>query len=105
MSDAFDMVGWPCSVGDGKMLFLVRPPLAAADKILDEIDPAAVTGHTVVDRLMISVIITVVMPSRRYAGEAVKFLPGQFVIVGAQLIAVCIEVARTVIVVRASPRD
>lgn len=87
------------------MVFPVRPLLAAADKILDEIDSAAVTGHTVVDKLMTSVNRTVVISSGRCEKEAVTFLPGQFMIVGAQLIAVCIEVARTVRVVREAPAD
>lgn len=54
---------------------------------------------------MTSVTRTVLMPSGKCEKEAVTFLPGQFVIVGTQLMAVCIEVACTVRVVRASPTD
>lgn len=78
------------------------PPRAALDKMLDDIDSTAVTGHTVVNKSTVSVIRTVLMPSGRLVREAVTFLPGQFVIVRAQLITVRVEVTRTVRVVRAA---
>lgn len=99
--DATTSSGPPC-VDVGTITFPVMPPLAAMERILDDIDSAAVTGHTVVDRSRVSVISTVLIPSGRLVRDAVMFLPGQFVIVGAQLTAVCTEVARTVKVVRVS---
>lgn len=103
--EAVDDPGRPAVVDDGTAIFPVMPPRAALDKMLDDIDSTAVTGHTVVNKSTVSVIRTVLMPSGRLVREAVAFLPGQFVIVGAQLITVRVEVTRTVRVVRAAPAD
>lgn len=92
----------PC-VKEGAMTFPAMPPLAATDRMLDNIDSAAVTGHTVVERSRVSVINTVLIPSGNLVRSAVAFLTGQLVTVGAQLTAVRIEVDRTVKVVKASP--
>lgn len=79
----------------------VIPPLAATDKILDEIASAAVTGHTDVDSSIVSVTKMVLTPS----GRPVLFLLalGQSVTVGAQLTTVRTDVVRMVSVVRATP--
>lgn len=74
---------------------------AAAERTLDDTAAAAVTGQTVVDSAMVSVTRAVDTPSGRLVGMAE--LAGQFVTVGAQLTTVCIDVVKTVSVVRASP--
>lgn len=84
----------------------VIPPLAATDKILDKIDSAAVTGHTVVDNSIVSVTRTLLTPSGIFVGGPVVFLPsGQFVTVAAQLTVVRTNVARTVSVVSTPPPE
>lgn len=97
--------GEPPGINEGTIVFPPMPSLDARDKMLDDIDSTAVTGHTVVNSSMVSVIRTFFIPSGSLVREAVMFLPGQCVIVGAQLIAVRVEVAKTVSVVNASPAD
>lgn len=88
---------------DGMTTVPVIPPLAATDKMLDEMSSAAVTGHMVVVSAMVSVVRTVFTPFGRLVREAVKLLTGQFVTVGAQLKIVWVDVVRTVSVVSCSP--
>lgn len=77
------------------------PPVAAMDRMLDEIASAAVTGQIVVVSSIVSVTTTVDTPSGRSVG--IEEPLGQFVMVGAQLRTVWVEVVRTVSVVRLSP--
>lgn len=93
-------------VAVGTNVLLKIPLWAAIDKILDEIDSAAVTGHTVVDRSIVSMTRTVLAPSGRLMSGPVLFLSsGQLVMVAAQMTAVRVEIVRTVSVVSASPPE
>lgn len=77
------------------------PPVAATDKMLEETASAAVTGQMVVESSIVSVTKVVDTPSGKSVGTAL--LAGQFVIVGAQLTIVWIDVVMIVRVVRCWP--
>lgn len=75
-------------------------PVAATDRMLEETALAAVTGQMVVESSIVSVTKVVDTPSGKFVGTAV--LAGQFVIVGAQLTTVWIDVVMIVRVVKGS---
>lgn len=77
------------------------PPVAATARMLEDTASAAVTGQMVVESSIVSVTKVVDTPSGKFVGTAL--LAGQFVIVGAQLTTVWIDVVMIVRVVRCSP--
>lgn len=83
----------------------VIPPVAAAERTLEEMAWAAVTGQMVVASWMVSVTKRVEICSGAVEASLAREaeLAGQLVILGAQLRTVRMEVVRTVRVVNSSP--